>query len=600
MAVAFDPIPRGVSRFRPLLDVLRPHRRRLVLTVTFGLLDQALALAGAGLAAYVVGLAATGASAADLQPWLIALGALVVPRAVAGWLESFLAHALAYRCLVDLRSRCYAAFERLTPGYMLKRRTGDVGATVLADVEQLELFFAHTLSPLLVAVAVPLGALSALAVIDWQLALALAPALLLVASVPAWLRKRAYAQGVIVRDELGAVNADVVDSVQGLREVVSFGQQAHQLGRLSDGTDRLARAHHVYARRSGSERAVTDTLMAIGLLLVLLTASQLVADGELSRALFPVAVVLAAYAFVPLVALGEILHQLGGVVAAGDRILAFLSEPAPVVERTRAVPAPDSLEPRICFEAVTFRYASDRPDAVRGLTFEIPAGQTVALVGHSGAGKSTCANLLLRWWDPDNGRIVIGDHDVADLPLSSLPRLIAFVPQDTYLFNCSVRENIRLASPDASDKQIEAVAQASLAHEFITETLPDGYDTVVGERGAKVSGGQRQRIAIARALLADTPILVLDEAVSNLDADSEVALETAMKRASSGRTTLVIAHRRSTIRRADRIIVLRAGSVVDIGTDVELTRRCEVYQQLMSGADGGNGGRAIDRRESTP
>jgi ABC-type multidrug transport system fused ATPase/permease subunit len=564
--------------------------------VAFGLLDQALALASAGIGAYVVGRAATGASAADLQPWLIALGVLVAPRAVAGWLESFLAHALAYRCLVDLRALCYAAFQRLTPGYMLKRRSGDVGATVLADVEQLELFFAHTLSPLLVAVVVPLGALSVLAAIHWELALALAPALLLVATVPAWLRKRAYAQGVTVRDRLGALNADVVDSVQGLREVVTFGQQAHQLDRLSGCTGRLAEAHRAYARRSGSERAVTDTLMAIGLLLVLLTAANLVADGELSRPLFPVAVVLAAYAFVPLVALGETLHQLGVVAAAGQRILVFLSEPVPVIERAAAAPPPEDFELRIRFEGVTFSYGPDLSDAVSDVTFEVPAGQTAALVGHSGAGKSTCANLLLRWWDPGAGRVLIGDHDVADLPLSTLPNLIAFVPQDTYLFNCSVRENIRMARPDATDAEVEAAARGGLAHEFITDALPDGYDTMVGERGARISGGQRQRIAIARALLADAPVLVLDEAVSNLDAESEAALDTAMARASTGRTTLVIAHRRSTIRRADKVVMLRAGSVVDAGTDAELTQRCTAYRQLMSGDDGGHNGqgRAID------
>lgn len=424
---------RSGRRFGPLLAILREYRAKLATTVACGIVDQLLALSAAAIGAYVVGLAATGSSMDELRPWLIALGALVVPRALTGWLESWLAHDLAYRCLVEMRVQCYAAFERLTPGFMVKRRAGDVGATVLADVEQLELFFAHTLSPLIVAIVVPLGALGALAAIDPALAAVLVVPLVAVATVPAWWRRLAGVQGRDVRDRLGDLNADTVDSVQGLREVVVFGQERHQLARLSGATRALTGAHRGYARRSGAERAVTDALMAIGLVAVLAVSAALVADNEL----FPVAVVLAGYAFAPLVGLGETLHQLGAVIAAGERILGLLDEPAPVTDRAQTS-SPQNIEPSIRFADVGFRYEPHLPDAVRDVSFTVAAGQTVALVGHSGAGKSTCAHLLLRWWDPAAGRILIGEHDVSDLALRDLPSLIAFVPQDTYLFNCSV------------------------------------------------------------------------------------------------------------------------------------------------------------------
>ena len=588
VTVAAPPTRASLRRFSPLLVILRGLRRKLAATIACGIVDQALALSAAAAGAYVVGLAATGASVGELRPWLIALGVLVLPRAVMGWLESWFAHDLAYRCLVEMRVQCYDAFERLTPGFMLKRRAGDVGATVLADVEQCELFFAHTLSPLIVAVVVPLAALAVLAAIDPALAAVLVVPLLAVASVPAWWRRRAGAQGRALRDRLGDLNADTVDSVQGLREVVVFGQEEHQLGRLAGSTRRLADAQRGYARRSGAERALTDALMALGLVAVVATAGALVADGALPRELFPVAVVLAAYAFAPLVALGETLHQLGAVAAAGERILAFLAEPAAVADRASAS-LPQRIAPDVGFEDVTFAYEPHLSAAVRGVSFAAAAGETVALVGASGAGKSTCAHLLLRWWDPSGGRITIGGHDVADLPLRDLPQLVAFVPQDTYLFNCSVGDNIGMARPGASDAMVERAARDALAHDFITAALDDGYDTVVGERGARLSGGQRQRIAIARALLTEAPILVLDEAVSNLDADSEAALETAMRRAREGRTSLVIAHRRSTVRAADKVVLLRAGEVVDVGSDGELMARCAAYRQLMS--EGGTEGR---------
>jgi ATP-binding cassette, subfamily C, bacterial CydC len=572
-------------QLRALVALLGPHRRLLAVAIASGMLHQLVILGTAGTAAWLVGRAVTGASAAELRPGLVLLGALVLPLAVTPWAESYLAHVAAYRVLVEVRSRVYEAFERLAPGYLLEHRSGDLGATAISDVEQLEVFFAHTLSPLVVAGTVPVAALTALGVLHPALAAVLAPVLVLLATVPAWLRRHARAQGAQLRGRLGELGAEVVDTLQGLRELVSFGAGRRQLRRLAANDQRLHAAHRAHGRRAAAEQAATDAISVLGLLAVLVTAAALTSGGALRPAMFPVAVVLAATTFAPVIAITDVARDLNLVAAAATRVRSILDAPAPVTDRTATGPA-GPVTPQIDFERVSFRYAPRLPDAVVEASFTVEPGETVALVGHSGAGKTTCAHLLLRLWEVSGGAIRIGGHDLRDFPQEELRRLVTLVPQEVYLFNVPIRENIRLGRPEATDAQVAAAAVAARADEFIA-ALPDGYDTVTGELGGRLSGGQRQRIAIARALLKDAPILVLDEAVSNLDTTSEREVVAAMDAARSGRTTLVIAHRLSTIHAADRIVVLDAGRVVESGTHTELAARGGPYRRLVASQLGG-------------
>ena len=571
---------RWGSGFWQLLRILRPYYWLMGITVITVILNQGLMIAAAGIGAFIVGRVATGAEAEDLYFSAFVLGIVVAGRAVGAWAEMWLAHDLAYRILAEFRVWLYRALDRLAPGYLLDRRSGDLSTAAMSDVETLEWFYAHTVGTFIVAVVVPLGALLTLTAMHWLLPLALLPTTLAVATVPFWLRKRAVAQGRRLRENLGSLNAEVVDGVQGLREVVAFRQGQRFLEGLLRSSRSLVSAQVAHGSRAGGEHAVTSALITLGMVSIVIAAAYLVSSGSLSPALYPVTIILAIYIFGPITNITGIAESLGVVFAAADRVFAVLNAPAPVRDTVEAPPR-GPVEPRIEFRAVSFHYAPDLPPALEAASFSVEPGENVALVGHSGAGKSTCIHLLMRFWDVTDGAVTVGGHDVRSFPQSALRELIAWVPQDIYLFNMTIRENIRLARPDALDSEVEEAARIALAHDFIMR-MPRGYETNAGERGVQMSGGQRQRIAIARAVLKDAPILVMDEAVSNLDVENERLLREAMARVRTGRTSLIIAHRLSTIRSADRIVVLENGCVVEAGPHDSLLAAGGVYANLVA------------------
>lgn len=565
---------------RRVLGLLRPHRREIRSTVANGLADRVFASGAAVVAATMVGWAVVGRTSFDLWPWFILLGFIVVPQMRMPWLESISAHAISYRVQVDLRRRIFEAFVRLAPGYMLKRRSGDLAAVAMTDADTIERFFSGSAVALLAGIVVPvLGALL-LGLFQPLLGLALLPFLGLAAAVPWWLHRRAERQGEVARASAADLDADVVDTVQGLREIAAFGRESGTAAALDAASRRVASLRVAHGRRWGIERALAEGLVTLGTTSVLFVGVALAGRGTFSIALLPPSVVLAVVVFGPLVRLHHVARHAGPARVAGDRIFDVLEAPAPIGD-VPADPSVGSLEPTVSFDHVSFRYAPDLPDALVDVSFSVPAGRTTALVGPSGAGKSTAIQLLLRSFDPTAGAISIGGTDLRHIPTRSLRELVCSVPQDVYLFNESIAENIRLGHPEATDEEVERAARVALAHEFVS-ALPDGYGSVVGERGGRLSGGQRQRLAIARALLRDPAILVMDEPVSNLDVESELELARAMGRAREGRTTLVIAHRLSTVRAADQIVVLDRGRVAGSGTHEELLAAGGLYATLVS------------------
>jgi ATP-binding cassette subfamily C protein CydC len=580
--VRFGAVGQLVASLRPVAALLRPYRRWVLGAVLVNVGIYVVTIGAAVAGAALVGRALTGSSVHELRPLIWVVVGLSVPLGVLGWLDTVVTHVMSFRLLHDLRLVLYERFRELAPAYLLHRRSGDVTRAAVADVELLEMFTSHMAPPIVAALTVPALAVVALAAIDWPLALVVLPFAVAVASVPSWLLGRAQAQGDALRTELGALGANVVDVVQGTREVLAAGATDVMLGRVRRQHERILRSSVAHGRRSGIEQASTDALVALAAVATLAMAAYLVVSGSMDRALLPVALVLATGAFAPLISISATFREVGQVAAAADRIQELLSARPTVTDRADEPPA-NEIGSRVSFDGVRFAYGDDLPEVLHGVSFAIEPGETVALVGPSGAGKSTCANLLLRLWDVRGGSVGIGGHDVRSFPQRDLRARMAVVPQDVYLFHTTVRENIRLGRPDATDDEVERAADLAKAGDFI-RPLPEGWDTVLGERGTTLSGGQRQRIAIARALLRDAPILVMDEAVSNLDAESEQALHAALMEVSSGRTTLLIAHRPSTIRLADRIVVLEEGRVAEIGAYEDLLASGGALARLLAGS----------------
>jgi ATP-binding cassette, subfamily B, bacterial len=515
----------------------------------------------------------------DLTPWLIALAVLVPVTAVLRWLDSWISHDLAYRLLAELRIRLFQVLDPLAPAYLVRRRSGDLVSALLGDIEMIELFYAHTISPLFVAILVPGGVLIALAVLAPPLALVLIPFLVAVALTPLLAARQSSQLGTALREVTGEVTAHGVDSVQGLRTIAAFDYGRGRLDEIAARSLELGELKRVFLRWQAVQNAVIEALMGLGALAVVAAGARLVADGQLARTALPLATLLAASSFIPIVTIVTVAKELHQTLGGARRYFAVEDEPVAVRDGPGAELPRTGLNVR--FDGVTFAYGPGEAPALRGVGFEVAAGSTVALVGRSGAGKTTAAHLLLRFWDPQSGAIYLDGRDVRDLRLDDLRGLVALVAQDTYLFNASLRDNIRLGRPEASDDQVLEAARAANVDEF-AQALPEGYDTSVGERGLQLSGGQRQRVSIARALLKDAPILVLDEATSHLDAISEAEVRQALDRLRAGRTTLVIAHRLSTIRDADEIVVLDDGRVVERGTHAELVALDGLYSHLIA------------------
>jgi ATP-binding cassette, subfamily C, bacterial CydC len=577
--------PRGA--ILRLVPVLRRHRRTFVVTVacslTTHLTSVATVAAGAALVAQVAG----GASLGEVGWLLTLLAALVLGYATAYWAEMWIAHDLAFKVLASLRLEVFDGLERTAPGGLLGRRTGEVAGTAMADVETLEWFYAHTAATAVAAVLAPLAAVAAVAALAGPPAAVLAAGLVAVALVPFVGRRRADRQGSEIRTELAALKAVALDGVQGLRELVVFGREADHRDRLVAATRALNRRQRRYAVRVGAESSAAEFLLAATAFGVLATGVRLLVDGALTFTQYSVVVVVATAAFVPLIEAFAMVTRFGELRAAAARVFEVVDAAPNVVDRPavagpRVVAGPG--QPRtsveVCFRDVGFRYGAGLPLALDGLTFTVPAGATAALVGRSGAGKTTTAHLLLRFWDPTSGEILLGGRPTRELRQHQVRELVSLVPQDVYLFNATVAENVRLAWPDAPDAAVVKACERALVTEF-ADALPAGLDTTVGERGSALSGGQRQRVALARALLRDPAVLVLDEAASNLDARSERAVATATAEARRSRTTLVIAHRLSTVRDADLVLVLDGGRVVEHGSPDALLAAGGPFASLM-------------------
>ena len=576
-AIADDAAAVGwPETIRTLMRFVRPYRGQLGVVMLCVIL-RVIAFIGVGvLGALILSAVRNGAPTATLVVALL----IVAPLAgVLHWLESWIAHAMAYALLAEMRIDLFRKLDALAPAYLLRRRTGDLVALATQDVETVEYFFAHTIAPAIVAFLVPAAVLIALAAIAWPLAAVLAPFLLYAAASPMRGRARIDAMGSAARGALGGLGAYVSETIQGMGELVAF----NAAGRRRDGF--LAAVRQYQTTRLGLladlsfQTSALEVATGLGGLIVGAVGAMLVRDGSLPAGMLPLVVLISIAAFLPVSEIAQVGRQLADTIASTRRLHVVHAEPVAILDGT-LVPPPRRGGSAVVFEHVTFAYPGRTRAALSDLSFSIPAGATVALVGPSGAGKTTIANLLLRFWDPSRGRILLDGIDPRELTLDGLRGRIALVAQDTYLFNDTLEANVRLARPDATRDQV-ALALSRAALDTFIASLPEGLATRVGERGVQLSGGQRQRIAIARAFLKDAPLLVLDEATSHLDTISEQAVRSALDALMADRTTIVVAHRLSTIRAADLILAMDSGRLVESGTHAALMALGGTYARLV-------------------
>jgi ABC-type multidrug transport system fused ATPase/permease subunit len=481
------------------------------------------------------------------------------------------------RGLADLRIRLFSHLQRLSLGFYERNRTGAIISRITNDVEALDQLVTDGLSSLVQNSLLLGGTAVVLFILDWRLALATLVVLPVMAALTVWFRVRSNRAYRAVRERLGLVTATLAEDISGMRVVQSFTREPASQASFRGINERYRAANHDTVVVSGLYFPAVDVLSSVATAIVLGLGGVLVVQDELTvGTLFAFTLYLANF-FDPVQQLSQLYNTFLSATAALDRITDVLDEEPEVVDAPTAREL-ERVGGHVRFEHVRFGYGS-LPDVLHDFDLDVPAGTTVALVGHTGAGKSTIAKLLARFYDPRSGRITVDGHDLRDVTQASLRRQLGIVPQEGFLFAGTVAENIAFGRPDATRADIEAAASAVSADGFV-EDLPEGYDTQLGERGFRLSLGQRQLVAFARALLANPRILILDEATSSVDIGTERRIEHGLRRLLAGRTAFVIAHRLSTIRSADLIVVLDHGRMVERGTHAELLAAGGAYTRL--------------------
>ncbi len=571
-----------MSFSRTLFRFSLPYRRPLLITVFSMVLLVGVQLFAPWFIRALIAAVRTGETEA-LSSGLItrlALFALAIYAARAGleFLRSYMAHVAGWGVVADVRVAIYRHLQRLSLHYYEDKQTGQLMSRMVNDSDLLEKLIAHAVPDVLVNVLTLVGVSAMLLTMNAQLTLlTLVPIPLIVLAMrgfakyvrPAFRERQA---------ELGELNAILQDNLSGIREIKTFTRERTESERIGVRIENYKRSLLHALRLLATFEPFVHFASALGVVVVIYFGGRLALGGSL-----PIEDLVAFFLYLelfyqPVRHLSHAWEAIQEALAGAERVSELLLEQPEIVDLPGAHDYRGRARGAIRFENVSFSYLTDRP-ILRNIDLDVPAGSVVALVGPTGVGKSTLASLVPRFYDVNEGRITVDGYDIRELTIESLRRQISIVLQDVFLFHGSVRENILFGRPGATEPEMREAARVANAVEFI-DKLPEGYDTVIGERGVKLSGGQKQRLAIARAILKDAPVLILDEATSSVDTETELLIQQALERLMTGRTTLMIAHRLSTIRNADQIVVLQNERIAEQGSHDELMALDGIYRHL--------------------
>jgi ABC-type multidrug transport system fused ATPase/permease subunit len=571
---------------RGLLELLRPYRLRTSAMLVALMLGTAASLAPPLLAKLAID---SGIKKHDIHTLALVVGAFLLSAVlvwVATYAQTYLVGWVGQRALSDLRIRIFEHLQSQPIGFYESRPAGVLISRMTNDVEALESLVTDSVVTLFQAGLTLIGAIGVLLVLDVDLALLTFCVVPFVAGASIWFRLVSAGAFRRTRETIGTITGYLQETLSGIRVVRSFGQEPVHVARFAELNEDNRAANMTTVHLNAAYFPAVEMLSGVALALIVLYGGYQAIDGHITVGTVVAFVATLSFLFEPIQQLSQLYTTYQSGMAALEKIFQLL-DVQPTLQDVPNAPAIGPIRGEIHFEDVSFAYNPQGALALEDVDLLVPAGQTVALVGATGAGKSTMAKLAARFYDPTSGRVLVDQQDLRGISSHSLRSQMGIVPQEAFLFSGTVRENIAFGRPDAHDDQVHAAANAVGADQFISE-LPNGYDTEVGERGAQLSAGQRQLIAFARALIADPRILILDEATSNVDLHTEGRIEAALRRLLTGRTSIVIAHRLSTIRQAGRIVVLEHGQIAEQGTHDELIaaegRYFELYQDWTSQA----------------